>query len=141
MPDIFVSNSQSNTVSELNGLGQGFFNDQTPRIFDVGTDPGPLFVGNFDGRAGLDLVPVTAGSNDLTLLSNFAIRLDISTGGLLPVAAATGDYNKDGIGDLLVTNNGSGGRWGFQGGTGSSLRSSSIFTPARCASVRTPVKR
>ena len=35
----------------------------------MGTDPVTSFVGNFDGQT--DLVTVNAGSNDLTLISDF----------------------------------------------------------------------
>ena len=68
-PDILVTNSRSNDVALLPGVGQGFFNDQNPRTYSVGTDPGPTFVGNFNGQT--DLVTVNAGSNDLTLISGF----------------------------------------------------------------------
>ena len=67
--DILVTNSGSNNVALLPGVGGGFFNDQNPQTFAVGTDPGPIFVGNFDGKP--DLVTVNAGSNDLTLISDF----------------------------------------------------------------------
>ena len=67
--DILVSNSGSNNVALLPGVGGGFFNDQNPQTFAVGTNPGPLFVANFDGKP--DLVTVNAGSNDLTLISDF----------------------------------------------------------------------
>ena len=53
----------------LPGVGGGFFNDQNPTIFPVGSNPGPLFVGSFDGKP--DLVTVNAGSNDLTFISDF----------------------------------------------------------------------
>ena len=49
-PDILVSNSGSNNVALLPGVGGGFFNDQNPRTFAVGDNPGQVFVGNFDGR-------------------------------------------------------------------------------------------
>ena len=39
-PDLLVTNSQSNDVTLLPGVGQGFFNDQDPRIYSVGTGPG-----------------------------------------------------------------------------------------------------
>ena len=39
------------------------------RTYFVGTDPGPTFVGDFNGQT--DLVTVNAGSNDLTLISDF----------------------------------------------------------------------
>src|SRR5262249_34262786 len=57
-----VSLSDSNQVFLIPGVGGGFFDDRNPTIFNVGTNPGPLFVGNFDGRP--DLVTINAGSND-----------------------------------------------------------------------------
>ena len=68
-PDLLVTNSESNDVTLLPGVGQGFFNDQDPRIYSVGTDPVTSFVGNFNGQP--DLVTVNAGSNDLTVISGF----------------------------------------------------------------------
>ena len=69
IPDVFVSNSQSNNVMLLPGVGGGFFNDQNPTVFPVGNSPGPIFFGNFDGRPGL--LTVNSGSNDLTLITDF----------------------------------------------------------------------
>ena len=66
-----VSLSGSNQVWLIPGVGGGFFNDQNPTIFSVGSQPGPLFVGNFTRPGQLDLVTVNAGSNDLTLISDF----------------------------------------------------------------------
>ena len=68
-PDLLVTNSGSNDVTLLPGVGEGFFNDQDPRVYSVGTDPVASFVGNFDSNT--DLVTVNAGSNDLTLISGF----------------------------------------------------------------------
>ena len=48
-----VSLSGSNQVWLIPGVGGGFFNDQNPTIFSVGNQPGPLFVGNFDGKPDL----------------------------------------------------------------------------------------
>ena len=81
MPDVLVSNSQSNNVMLLPGVGGGFFNDQSPTTFAVGSQPGPLFVGNFDGKP--DLVTVNAGSNDLTLISDFMGSDPVTTHHLL----------------------------------------------------------
>ena len=39
VPDLLVANSGSNNVWLLPGIGNGFFNDQTPTIYPVGTDP------------------------------------------------------------------------------------------------------
>ncbi len=50
-------------------MGNGFFNDQTPTIYPVGTNPSALFVGQFMGGSGQDLVTVNSGSNNVTLIS------------------------------------------------------------------------
>src|SRR5208337_3633166 len=41
--DLVVANSGSNSVWVLPAIGKGFFNDQTPTIYPVGTDPAWLF--------------------------------------------------------------------------------------------------
>src|SRR5262249_46376890 len=46
-PDLLVTNSLSNDVTLLPGVGAGFFNDQNPRVYQVGTDPVTSFVGSF----------------------------------------------------------------------------------------------
>ena len=63
-----VSQSGSNQVWLIPGVGGGFFNDQNPTIFSVGNQPGPLFVGNFDGKP--DLVTVNFRSNNVTFISD-----------------------------------------------------------------------
>jgi hypothetical protein len=116
-PDILVTNSQSNDVVLLPGVGQGFFNDQNPRVYSVGIDPGPTFVGNFDGQT--DLVTVNAGSNDLTLIANFEgsnpTTSTIASGGVEPDTAFV---FSDGTGfeDLVVGNAGDGVLSLFEGG-------------------------
>jgi hypothetical protein len=108
-PDILVTNSGSNNVALLPGVGGGFFNDTNPQTFVVGTNPGPLFVGNFDSKP--DLVTVNAGSNDLTLISNFmgseALTLTIPSGGTDPVAAFSFSSGS-GFDNLVVGNGGNG---------------------------------
>ena len=69
IPDLVVTNSQSNRVALLPGVGGGFFNDRSPQTFATGLDPRQAFVGNFDGRPGL--VTINAGSNDLTFFPEF----------------------------------------------------------------------
>jgi len=105
---MLVTNSQSNDVVLLPGVGQGFFNDQNPRIYSVGTDPGPTFVGNFNGQT--DLVTVNAGSNDLTLIAGFeGANPTISTipsGGVAPDAAFA--FGSGGFDNLVVGNAGDG---------------------------------
>ena len=88
-PDLLVTNSESNDVTLLPGVGQGFFNDQQPRIYSVGADPIASFVGNFDGKT--DLVTVNSGSNNLSLVSGFEgsapVTSVLASGGVEPDAA------------------------------------------------------
>jgi hypothetical protein len=105
-PDLLVTNSQSNDVALLPGVGEGFFNDTNPRIYSVGADPGPTFVGNFDGQS--DLVTVNAGSNDLTLIAGFGgpdpVASTISSAGVDPATAF--EFSSDNGFDNLVVGNG-----------------------------------
>ncbi len=110
--DLVVTDSQSNQVRILPGLANGFFNDANPIVFNTGTDPGAVFVGNFSGVSGqVDLITVNAGSNDLTLISGInganPVTQSIASNGLDPVAAIEGNFA--GFGDgLLVANEGNG---------------------------------
>jgi hypothetical protein len=107
LPDILVCNSESNNVYLLRGVGNGFFDDNNPTIFQTGQDPEQLFVGHFDSQGGLGLVTVNAGSNDLTFFASFGPGRSISTGGLDPRAAVATDFTQDGRTDLIVLNQGS----------------------------------
>lgn len=110
IPDLLISNSESNTVVQLHGVGNGFFDDTHPVTYAVGEEPGPLFVGNF-GKGGLDLVTVNARSSDITLIANFTTApqtFRFPTGGASPTAAAVTDFNQDGTEDLVVANQSSG---------------------------------
>ncbi len=108
-PDILVTNSQSNDVALLPGVGQGFFDDIKPRTYTVGTGPGATFVVASGGQ--LDLVTVNAGSNDLTLISGFnglnPTTTTLSSGGIDPDTAfalpSGGDFE-----GLVVGNAGDG---------------------------------
>jgi hypothetical protein len=116
-PDLLVTNSQSNDVTLLPGVGAGFFNDQNPRIYSVGTDPVASFVGSFNGQT--DLLTVNSGSNDLTIISGFEgpspLVTTIASGGVDPTAAfefgAAGGFE-----DLVVGNTGDGALALFEGG-------------------------
>ena len=108
-PDLLVTNSGSNNVTLLPGVGQGFFNDQNPTVYHVGTDPVASFVGNFDGKP--DLVTIDAGSSDLSLISDWRgldpVVSSISSGGVDPATAF--DFSSGGgFDDLVVGNTGDG---------------------------------
>ncbi len=127
-PSLLVTNSVSNQVMMLNGLGNGFFNDVTPILFNTGRGPTQTLVGNFDGH-GLGFVTLNYNSNSLTFYSSFdpASRHDMSSGGENPLTAIAADMNSDGITDLVVGNNGNGAFAAFNGGeTGLSLLNSFI---------------
>jgi hypothetical protein len=130
-PDILVTNSGSNDVALLPGVGGGFFNDTNPQTFPVGNNPGPLFVGNFDGKP--DLLTVNAGSNDLTLISNFmsadATTSTIASGGTDP-ATAFSFSGSSGFDDLVVGNGGDGVLALFEGSAAGLTLTSSETNPA-----------
>ena len=112
-----VSLSGSNQVWMIPSVGGGFFNDQDPTIFNVGANPGPILVGNFDGHT--DLVSINSGSNDLTLISGLDSReittATIPSGGVDPVTAFEFDSGS-GFDSLVVGNNGDGVLALLQGG-------------------------
>ena len=120
----------------LPGVGGGFFNDTNPTTFAVGNNPGPLFVGNFDGKP--DLVTVNAGSNDLTLISDFTgpdpVTSTIASGGLDPVTAFAFSSGS-GFDDLVVGNNGDGVLALFEGGA-EGLTLTSTETDPTCPARR-----
>ena len=91
VPDLVIVNSGSNNVWLLPGVGNGFFNDQSPIIVPVGTDPSAIFAGQFTTGLGQDLVTVNAGSNNLTMIigigSASPLMQTISSGGIDPTAA------------------------------------------------------
>jgi hypothetical protein len=107
-PDILVSDGSSNTVTMFANLGGGMFDQANSTVYQVGKNPGPLFVGHFLRDPGVDLVTVNAGSNDLTLIPNFlgapGPALTVQSGGLRPVSAIAGDFFGDGQQDLVVAN-------------------------------------
>jgi len=112
VPDLVVANSGSNNVWLLQGIGNGFFNDQNPTIYPVGTNPDALFVGQFTVGSGQDLVTVNSGSNNLTVISALGSgspqMQSISSGGVDPIAAFAVDLTGNGLDSLVVANNGDG---------------------------------
>ncbi len=109
--DLLVSDGASGQVRLIPGVGGGYFNDANPTVFNVGNDPGPLFVGSFTGSSqSLDLITLNAGSNTLTLIRGINLGNDqeetIASGGQFPSSAVMGNF--DGTLGLLVANNGDG---------------------------------
>jgi hypothetical protein len=107
-PSLLVTNHDSNNVSMIPGVGQGFFNDTNSTSFPTGNAPVQTFVGNFGQGQGF--VTIDSGSNDLTYypsLDSSAFQV-IGSGGLDPVTGVAEDLSGDGVLDLLVGNMGDG---------------------------------
>jgi len=100
IPDVLVSNSQSNNVMLLPGVGRGFFNDQNPRVIPL-PSPGPMY------PFGPGVVVLSPGSNTVTLITDFTGSSPPRTfpsGGLDPVAAVVFP-SSNGFDDVIVANN------------------------------------
>ncbi len=133
LPDLLVADSSSNQVLLLEGIGNGFFNDQEPTIYQVGTDPSALYLGQFTGGPGQSLATINSGSNTVTLISGLgsaspAIQ-SISSGGLDPTAGLTVTLPGSGLESLMVANNGDGNISLLTGGA-SGLDLSSVVSSA-----------
>jgi large repetitive protein len=126
--DLLVTNSGSNDVTLLPGVGGGFFHDQNPQTFATGVDPVQAFVGNFGGGTSLDLVTINAGSNDLSFFPGFGAGESIASGGVTPIAGVVlPDASGNGLSDLVVANNGDGAFSVFVSGA-EGLSLSSVFS-------------
>jgi hypothetical protein len=126
IPDLVVADSGANNVMVLPGIGNGFFNDQNPTVYSVGTDPSSLFVGNFTGGLGQDIATVNSGSNTVSLVSNLGsaapVTQSVLSGGTDPAAAFV--VPGTGAASLVVANSGNGSISLFEGGeNGLSLNS------------------
>src|SRR5262249_34324148 len=107
-PNLFVTNSGSNDVWRLPGVGDRFFNDQNPTVIPRGPSvPVQILGGNFNGQPGI--VTVNSVSNDISLITDFdglSPRITrIPTGGTNPVAAIE-FHTSNGFDNLIVANNG-----------------------------------
>ncbi len=129
LPSLMVTNSGSNNVSMLPGLGGGFFNDVTPTLFNTGNSPQAAFIGNFFGL-GQALVTVNYLSNSLTVYRgmNPNSRQDIGSGGLGPSAAVTADFAQNGGLELVVANSIDGAVAIFAGTANGLIETDAIFS-------------
>ena len=109
--DLLVSNGGSNDVTVLPSRGDGYFINQdaaSALVFNTGNNPIQVFVGNYDGLGGLDLVTINADSGNVTLISDYlsaeATTSTTGSGGATPTAAIPISLLGNGVNDLLVAN-------------------------------------
>ena len=130
-PDLFVANSQANTVEQFQGIGSGDFNDQHPTIYPVGQAPSALFLGNFGQGPGL--ATLNAGSNDGTLITDLGAASPLTqafaTGGERPTTGFAGDFTGNGLTDLVVGNSGDGHLALLMGGADGLSLSQTLVSP------------
>jgi uncharacterized protein YjdB len=105
--DLVVANYSDNTVSVLLGNGDGTF--QTAVNFAAGIAPSAMAIGDFNGDGKLDLAiinfPGIASGSLSVLLGNGdgTFRAPVSSNpGTYVRCIAVGDFNGDGIADLVV---------------------------------------
>jgi hypothetical protein len=106
LPDLLVANGDGGNVSLIRGIGDGEFDDDHPIFYTTGLRPIDLQVGEFDDRPGLDLVSLDQDTGAISLFSQLSSERVIIPTGAQPVAFLTGDYNHDGLQDLVVANRG-----------------------------------
>lgn len=110
MQDLAIANFSSNSVSILTGNGNGGFSVTSQTVTG---GPISLVVGKFDSNTTQDLavalqsngtVAILLGAGDGTFAPAPAPPATVGTN---PVSVAAGDFNGDGISDLVVANSGS----------------------------------
>jgi hypothetical protein len=111
-PDLLISDGGSNQVRLLRGVGGGFFADQDPTIYYVGSDPVQVMAGSFLPDQGPEILTVNRGSNNVTVISNFTSKnlvvATFPTGGTEPVAAFGVSFPGQSLESLVVANEGDG---------------------------------
>jgi hypothetical protein len=101
IPDMVVSNGGSNNLAVLPGVGQGFFNDQNPATITLPS------AGAIASLPGFGVAVASPGSGSVIIVPDVRTGAfeDFLSGGAGPDALLTGDFNGDGITDLIVANN------------------------------------
>ncbi len=104
--DLIVTNSVDHTLSYFKGRGDGTFYDQL--VFKTGQDPICITAGLFNADSFLDLAVVNYADQSIQIYLNTKTGSFRNTGhviypGKIPINIAAGDFNKDGMDDLVVS--------------------------------------
>jgi hypothetical protein len=107
IPDLAVTNSDSNWVTVLLGEGNGTFHPQSTAA--TGSDPVSIAFGDFNGDGIPDLAVTNLTSSTVTVLlgkgdGTFTATAASPSTGNNPLSIAVGDFNGDGIPDLVTAN-------------------------------------
>ncbi len=121
IPDLAIANYGDSTVTILLGKGDGTFTQAVNSPVTVGQTPYFIAVGDFNGDGIPDLatanlyggsVTVLLGAGDGTFAQATNSPITVGNTFQTPQAVAIGDFNGDGIPDLVVTTS------GYAGGPG-----------------------
>jgi hypothetical protein len=106
--DIIVVNRDNENISIFFGCGNGTFQYSTSYWIGYGSRPNSVAIGDFNNDTHLDIAVSNDGTNNIVLLSGygngiFAILTTFLTGyNTLPCSLDVGDFNNDGIQDIVV---------------------------------------
>lgn len=103
--DLLVANSGDDTLSYLEGLGDGMF--KNPQTMNVGREPVALNVADFNGDGSPDIALCNYGDGEISIILGqkdglFKLKGKVKVG-RLPIAVVSGDFNNDENIDLAVT--------------------------------------
>jgi hypothetical protein len=132
--DIVTANNGSSNLSVLLGNGDGTFNTATP--YSAGSQPISVAATDLNADGYPDLVvanSLNSGQNVRVLLNNksggFATAVPYAAG-VSPHFVTTGDFNADGIPDLVVINKGSPSTFSVFYGSGGGAFAAAVTTAA-----------
>ena len=104
-PDLLVVNSAGNSLTYLEGVGDGTF--KSAQTIETGREPFAVDVADFNGDRIPDIALSNYGDGNVSIILGqkdglFKLKTEVKVG-RLPIAIAAGDFNNDEKNDLAVT--------------------------------------